>query len=80
MGWLMVSLGDYASAERFLQQAIEKDASFSLSLLHLGQLYLQEQQLERAYPYIKRASILSGQDAIGQIAKRLLLRYYGEVN
>jgi tetratricopeptide (TPR) repeat protein len=78
MGWTMVYLADYASAERFLQQAVEKDASYTLALLHLGQLYLQEQMPDRAYSYLKRASILAGQDAIGQVAKRLLLHYYSE--
>ncbi len=78
MGWTMVALADYASAERFLQQAVEKDATCTPALLHLGQLYLQEQKTDRAYSYLKRAALLSGEDSIGLIAKRLLLQYYGE--
>jgi tetratricopeptide (TPR) repeat protein len=78
MGWTMVSLSDYATAERFLQQAVNRDATYTLALLHLGQLYLQEQNLDRAYPYLKRASLLAGEDTVGLVAKRLLLRYFSE--
>ncbi|MBE0699337.1 MAG: tetratricopeptide repeat protein, partial [Anaerolineaceae bacterium] len=78
MGWTMVSLSDYATAERFLQQAVNRDATYPLALLHLGQLYLQEQNLDRAYSYLKRASLLAGDDTTGMVAKRLLLRYFSE--
>lgn len=78
MGWTMVYLGDYISAERFLQEAIEQDPANTLTLLHLGQLYIQKQEMARGYPYLKRASLLSGEDSIGLIARRLLLRYYNE--
>lgn len=78
MGWTMLALGDYASAERFLQQAVDKDATYTQAILHLGQMYLQEQNFDRAYSYLKRASLLAGEDPIGMIAKRLLLRYYSE--
>jgi tetratricopeptide (TPR) repeat protein len=78
MGWTMVSLSDYATAERFLQQAVDRDATYTLALLHLGQLYLQEQNLDRAYSYLKRASLLAGEDTVGLVAKRLLLRYFSE--
>ncbi len=78
MGWTMVYLEDFATAERFLQQALERDATYALASLHLGQLYLQQQDFDRAYPYIKQASVLGGEGSIGLVAKRLLLRYYNE--
>lgn len=80
MGWTMVTLQDYASAERFLQQAVKKDASHKQALLHLGQLYLQQQEPGRAYPYLKKALLLGGDDPAGAVARRLLLQYYGEEN
>lgn len=78
MGWTMVSLGDYATAERFLQQAVDKDSTYTLAVLHLGQLYLQKQDMERAYPYLKKVSLVEGDDSLRVIAVRLLQRYYNE--
>jgi cytochrome c-type biogenesis protein CcmH/NrfG len=66
------------SAERFLQQAIEKDASFAAAHLHLGQLYLQQNQIEKAYQPLESAFQMAGNDAeTGLLAKRLLVRYFG---
>lgn len=78
MGWTMVYLEDFATAERFLQKALERDATSALVSLHLGQLYLQQQDFKRAYPYIKQASVLDREGSVGLVAKRLLLRYYNE--
>ncbi len=78
MGWTLVNLGDAASAERFLQQALDIDATYVPACLHLGQLYLQQQDSGRAYPLIKRAANLAGNDSIGDTARRLLQRYFGE--
>ena len=50
MGWTLLALEDYASAERFLQQALERDPGYPLALLHLGQLYLQWQEKDNALP------------------------------
>jgi tetratricopeptide (TPR) repeat protein len=78
MGWAMMALSDYASAERFLHQALEKDDTYPLALLHLGQLYLQQQNPERAYAYLKRAASSDTQGSVALIARRLLQQYYGE--
>ncbi len=78
MGWTMASLSDFASAERFLHQAVERDATYAPAQLHLGQLYLQQGNLDRAYAYLKRAAELSGQAQVGEIARRLLRQYYGD--
>ena len=77
MGWVMALLGDAASAEQFLQRALNINATNALASLHLGQIYLQKDS-ERAYPYLKRALALDQEGPVGNIARRLLLRYYGE--
>jgi tetratricopeptide (TPR) repeat protein len=78
MGLTMLKLGDDASAERFLQQALEKDATYAPASLHLGQLYLKQEYTGRAYLYLKRAADLAGNNSTGMMARRLLLQYYGE--
>jgi len=78
MGRVMMDLEDMVSAERFLQQAVDKDASSAAAQLHLGQLYLQENQPEKAYPHLKLASQLAGSDGSTRtLANRLLVRYFG---
>jgi tetratricopeptide (TPR) repeat protein len=78
MGQVMVVLEDMDSAERFLQQAIQKDASYAAAHLHLGQFYLQEKQMDKAYPLLQQASQLAGKESdTGVLANRLLVRYFG---
>ncbi len=78
MGMTMIYLSDFASAERFLHQAVEKDNTYAPAQLHLGQLYVQQQNLPRAYAYLKRAAALPGPAQVGETARRLLRQYYGE--
>lgn len=78
MGTALLYLGDLTTAERFLQRALERESTSSPVLLHLGQLYLQRQDDERAYAYLLRASQQAGEDATGIIARRLLQQYFGE--
>ena len=78
MGQVFMRLEDLNSAERFLQQALEKDINFSAAHLHLGQLYLQKQDPERALFHLRRALALSQDSPVGSIARRLLLRYFNE--
>jgi Tfp pilus assembly protein PilF len=78
MGLTLLKLGDDASAERFLQQALEKDATYAPASLHMGQLYLKQDDAGRAYLYLKRAANLGGKNSIGLTARRLLSQYYGE--
>ncbi len=81
MGWVLLNLEDYASAERFLQQALRQDAEHAPTHLHLGQLYLQLSAADDAYHHLKRAAELAGQDvATGMMAERLLERYFGVEN
>jgi tetratricopeptide (TPR) repeat protein len=78
MGWALVSLADFVTAERFLQRAVERDATYSPALLHLAQIYIQQQDMQRAYTYLKRAQKYAGEGQVSLIAARLLLQYYGE--
>ncbi len=78
MGLTLLKLGDLASAERFLQRALEKDATYAPASLHMGWYYLQQQDAGRAYPYLKQAASLAGENTVGVNARRLLRQYYGE--
>ena len=44
LGQVLIGLEDLTSAERFLQQALDKDLDFPAAHLHLGQLYLNAEQ------------------------------------
>ncbi len=78
MGRVMLALEDADSAERFLQQAIEKDGAYAAARLHLAQLYLSQSQMDAAYPLLNEAVKLAGKDTqTGALAKRLLARYFG---
>ncbi len=78
MGRAMLALEDADSAERFLQQALEKDGAYAAARLHLAQLYISQNQMERAYPLLNEAVKLAGKDTETELlAKRLLARYFG---
>lgn len=78
MGWTLANLGDAASAERFLQRALEHDPAHASANLHLGQLYLQQQRPAEAYFYLRQAASPGSEESASSIARRLLQRYYGE--
>ena len=78
MGQVLMRLEDLTSAERFLQQALEKETSFAAAYLHLGQLYLQRDDPTRALFCLRQAVALNHDDTVGSIARRLLLRYFNE--
>ncbi len=75
-GQVMYQLGDLASAERFLQRALEIDAAYAPAHLHLGQVYLQWQRTENARTHLSSAVRLSGGGPVGETASRLLERYF----
>lgn len=76
MGALLFSQNDLASAERFLQQALQLDQSNADAQLHLGQVYLAAGDLEAARPHLEEALRLSPDTAVGQSANRLIQTYY----
>ncbi len=55
MGWTLMYFHDLPSAERFLQQAIQRDETFVLAHLHLGQLYMQTGQYSMAKKHLLQA-------------------------
>ncbi len=80
MGWVLLSLGDNASAERFLQRSFQKDSTSASTALHLGWLYLNQNDPTQAHPYLKQAVQLGEKKNpnVSNTAKRLLLRYFQE--
>jgi predicted Zn-dependent protease len=78
LGQVMIALEDEISAERFLQQAIEKDLDYAPAQLHLAQLYLRQGRMDWAQYYLALAARQVGQDSEANLmAKRLLARYFG---
>jgi tetratricopeptide (TPR) repeat protein len=78
MGLVLLYLDDISSAERFLQRAIEQDTTYADAYLHLGQLYLQQQDHSQAQIHLRQA-LQYGQDRpAGSIAQRLLQQYFSE--
>ncbi len=78
MGRVMMALEDADSAERFLQQAMEKDSAFAAARLHLAQLYIAQNDMNSAFGLLNEAVKLAGKDTETEVlAKRLLARYFG---
>ncbi len=78
LGQVMIALNDEISAERFLQQAIEKDLDYAPAQLHLAQLYLRQGRMDWAQYYLALAARQVGQVTEANLmAKRLLARYFG---
>ncbi len=59
MGWSMYALGDMQEAERFYLRALQANPDYALAHLHLGQVYLQENQYQLAYQHLRKALDLS---------------------
>ncbi|MEA4909478.1 MAG: tetratricopeptide repeat protein [Anaerolineaceae bacterium] len=77
MGSVLLQLNDPLGAERFLHQALRKDAELAAVHLHLGQLYLNTGNMDLAYIHLKKAVSLTIQDpASGYLADRLLVHYF----
>ena len=83
MGWALANLDDAATGERFLQQALAADPTYSPANLHLAQIYLNRQQSGEAYDYLKQAAAQTGaggslEAAASETARRLLEQYFNE--
>lgn len=76
-GQVMYQLGDMASAERFLQRALEIDAAYAPAHLHLGQVYVQWERMDSARMHLSSAARLNSGGQVGETASRLLERYFG---
>jgi tetratricopeptide (TPR) repeat protein len=78
MGWVMLLTDDSSGAERFLQRALERDATFATAHLHLAQTYLQQAKMQEAWQHLQRVIELAGTETEeGLVARRLLARYFG---
>jgi len=76
LGAVMLGLGDLTSAERFLQQALSKDAGLASAHLHLGQIYLIQAKNDLARASLLRAVDLDASGSAGILAQRLLDRHF----
>lgn len=77
LGQVMAWLEDFISAERFLQQALDKDPLHPSSNLHLGQLYLRQGRYTEARYHLSLAARGVDRDPqAGLLAQRLLARYF----
>ncbi len=72
MGQVLMQLGDFVNAERFLLSSIQHDPQFAPAHLHLGILYLLHNQPDLAYPYLSQAVNLAPGGATGMQAQQLL--------
>jgi tetratricopeptide (TPR) repeat protein len=78
LGWVLFTLGDRRSAQRFFDEALRNESNYAMAYLHLGQLYLDEGKSELAYTNLKQAERYAGADGeIRFLSKRLLERYFG---
>ena len=72
MGQVLLNLGDLVSAERFFSRAIENDPQYAAAHLHLGMLYVLEDQTELAYQALTKTLTLAPETSAGKQAQRLL--------
>lgn len=75
MGTGFLITGDLDSAERFLQQAVEADEFEATIHLHLGQLYIQKNDCEKATVELQESQTLTSDERILSNAQRLLKEY-----
>ena len=78
MGSVLYSLSDMQGAERFFLRALAENNQFAPSHLHLGQVFLQTNQLNLAYFHLKQAANLATVNSeTDNITRRLLKQYFG---
>lgn len=72
LGWLLLILEDYTSAERFLSAAYQLAPESALVNLHLGQLYYFQNKTQLANYFLKRTIEFADQDELIQLANKFL--------
>jgi tetratricopeptide (TPR) repeat protein len=80
MGLVLYVLQDYDNAEKFLLEAISADGSYASAYLHLGQLYLDRNLPQKAQGPLNKALSLDPDGQVGEMASRLLQRYFNQGN
>lgn len=76
MGWIVFLLGDAAQGERFLHQALTKDAHYWPARLHQAQIWLWQEKWESAYEALVQVAGQTDNAELAAQAQRLLERYY----
>ena len=76
MAQVLIQQGDLASAERFLNQALQIDPNYAPAHLHLGVLYILQERREAAYGEFYLAASLAPGSPVAAQAKRLLETYF----
>lgn len=72
MGWLLIILEDYSSAERFLTKAYESNPESDLVNLHLGQLFILVDKKELGNYFLSRSIEFTDDQEIKRLATRFL--------
>ncbi|MCX8025949.1 MAG: tetratricopeptide repeat protein, partial [Thermanaerothrix sp.] len=76
MGWIAFLMGDAAQGERFLHQALQKDADYWPARLHQAQIWLWQEKWESAYEALVQVAGQTDNAELAAQAQRLLERYY----
>lgn len=76
MGWVMLTLKDFTSARRYLEEAIAVDERNVSAQLHLGQLYLEMGFPDQAYTHLLLAASLFETDPQSAVLAQALLEKY----
>lgn len=76
MGWISFLLGDAAQGERFLHQALARDAHYWSARLHQAQIWLWQEKWESAYEALVQVATQTNNPELAAQAQRLLERYY----
>ena len=72
MGQVLMQLEDLLNAERFFNRAIESDPQYATAHLHLGMVYILQNETEQAYRALNHAIGLAPNAAAGRQAQQLL--------
>jgi tetratricopeptide (TPR) repeat protein len=78
MGQVLFRSGDYANAERFYLEALELDPQYPKAHLHLGLLYVLQQDTSLARQHLSLTITLAPGSAAAAHAQRLLDEVFGQ--
>jgi tetratricopeptide (TPR) repeat protein len=76
MAVVLLRLNDQVGAERFLQRALQVQADYAPAHLHLGWLYLLQEQTRRAYLAFDQAVSIDRTSVAGRQAQQALETYF----
>jgi len=76
MGQVLFRLDDLLQAEKFFQRAVEIDQKYAPAHLHLGMLFLEKEETQKAFEKINLAASLAPDTPVAEQAQRLLQTYF----